>query len=105
LNYKLDGRFVKKEMKYIAFGNYAAKIIMFYGERVTYYFSEENENGAVETKPQTFINEKGVIYENADEYFALNNAAINEKLLKYDEVYAALSARLSGETKTIGKLL
>jgi hypothetical protein len=105
LNYKLDGRFVKKEMKYLAFGNYSAKIIMFYGERVTYYFSEESESGAVETKPQTFVNEKGVIYESDDEYFALNNAAINEKLLKYDEVYAALSARLSGETKLIGKLL
>jgi hypothetical protein len=105
LNYKLDGKFVKKEMKYFAFGNYVAKIIMFYGERVTYYFSEEGENGAVETKPQTFINERGVVLQGLDEYFALNNAAINEKLLKYDEVYNALNARFSEEEKIIGKLI
>ena len=88
INYKFleNDEYEKKEMKYFCFGCFYVAITVFYGDEITYYFTEEKGKGSIETLPQTFKNERLYLNENStDIYHAINSAVIYSKMLEYEK--------------------
>ena len=88
LCYKVDDEAVyrTKKMRYIRFGVYLCVIPHFYGESVSYHFSETLPTGSVSTKEESVKNTGVYIAEDSDDpYFAINNALVYEQMFRYDQ--------------------
>lgn len=100
------GDYVKKQMRYVRFGLYAACVPFFYGERLDYYFSEEIKTGSIVTMEDTVENNEIHLVENsADLYYIINNAVIYESMFKYEEVERIITDRLKELPRIKGWLM
>ncbi|MDR1664180.1 MAG: DUF5717 family protein [Clostridiales bacterium] len=89
LHYKIDDApaFQAKPMRYLRFGLYLTSLSVFYGEKVTYYFSEEMASGSITTREDHLSNTAEYLYEKeGDPFFTINNALIYEKMFKHEQV-------------------
>ncbi len=97
LYYKTDNEpeFRSKRMRYLRFGLYFAHVTHFYGEKITYYFSEEMETGSIVSKQSVVENSDMKLSEIKDDsFFVINNALIYERLFKYDMVEGIITEKL-----------
>ena len=97
LNYKINDEteFKKIEMQYFKYGIYLAKLITFFGEKTTYFISEEFSTGTTQTPESVIINDKVCVNnKKTDKYYLINEAMMQEKLLKYDDVYNIIYNKL-----------
>ncbi|MCL2364991.1 MAG: DUF5717 family protein [Defluviitaleaceae bacterium] len=90
-----DAPFTPQPMQYLRFGMYLACVPLFYGEEITYYYSEEMPNGSIATREQTQKNNTPYLHKEADTstdiahvdpFFTINNAIILEQMYKYEQV-------------------
>lgn len=90
LHYKIDNSEYKKiEMQYFHFSVFTAKIVMFYGERVEYYFSEVSSHGSTETQKYIYEEKNDFIQTDImEDYDLINNAIIckNKYLMNDAEI-------------------
>ncbi len=100
-----DEKFSFKKMKYFRFGLYTACITLFYGEKATYYFSEEMSTGSIETKEETVENNREVITESNDKFFVINNALVYERMFKHEQVEEIITQSLKDLKKIRGKTI
>lgn len=108
LYYRIDGEtgFKSRTMQYVKFGLYFAHIPSFYGETITYYFSEEMETGSITTKHESVENKNMKLSDDTNSpFYALNNALIYEQLFKYDMVEAIITERLKEKPRIKGWIL
>lgn len=78
LNYNINNSTYKKiKMDYFHFSLYTAKIMLFFDDKVDYFYSIESTSGSVETGISTFTQKNDVISENVyDTFDLINNALI-----------------------------
>ncbi|MDR2903431.1 MAG: DUF5717 family protein [Clostridiales bacterium] len=101
-----DAGFKTRTMQYVQFGLYFASIPSFYGDTLTYYFSEEMDTGSITTKQEQTKNNNMRLSENGkDPYYAINNALIYEQLFKYDMVEAIITERLKERPRIKGWII
>jgi hypothetical protein len=108
LYYKADYAtgFKVRMMHYVKFGLYFASIPSFYGETITYYFSEEMETGSITTKQEETENKNMRLSEDGkNPYYAINNALIYEQLFKYDMVEQIITERLKEKPRIKGWII
>ena len=100
------GGYMEKTMKYVRFGLYAASVPVFFGEKISYYFSEEIATGSIVTKEAELENNHIRLIENtADLYYIINNAIIYESMFKYEAVEEIITDRLKEMPRIKGWLL
>lgn len=78
INYSINNSEYKKvKMDYFYFSLYTVKILLFFDDKIDYFYSVEKESGSVETSIFTFTQKNDVISENTfDTYDLINNALI-----------------------------
>jgi hypothetical protein len=90
-----SGEYIKKQARYVRFGIYAACVPVFFGEKLSYHFSEEAATGSIETKESQAENNLIHLVENSsDLYYIINNAIIYESMFKYEAVEEIITNRL-----------
>jgi len=97
LCYKVDdeAEYRQKKMRYVRFGIYLCAIPHFYGENISYFFSETRQTGSVSTKEESVRNTGVYIDEDSgDPYFAINNAAVYEQMFRYDQAERVIAGIL-----------
>lgn len=104
--YRIDDgqKYRKEKMRYFRFGIYMCNIALFYGEKLSYYFSEEKASGSIDTKE--FNLQKDRLYVNdkeMDSYFNINNALVYEQMFKYAEVESIITEMLKEQKITRAK--
>ncbi len=98
--------FQRKQMKYFKFGYYFTNLICFFGEKITYFISEELDSGSIETKEETVENFKIIVSDNFDDkYFTINQALIWEKTLKFSDIFTIISDEMKESKKIKGRLV
>jgi len=108
LNYRFDSEETTRriKMKYLRYGLYAKVLPVFYGEKITYRYSEEMDSGSVSTPDYESVNLRYHLNENAEEdYFKLNNAFIYEHMFKYDQVEKIITDNIQNVRMIKGSLL
>ena len=81
-----SGGYQREEMKEVYFGVYVKDFVLFYGEEIQYYITEEQEN-------QEQLTESGILQKDENSHFSkdsryqmINEMAIGEYLQDYDTV-------------------
>ncbi len=108
LNYKIDDEetYRVRKMNYERFGYYMDKLPLFYGEKITYYYTEEFATGNIATKETVFEHNKVSISENkTDLYYVINNAMIYEQLLDFEKIEQLVKQKLESKKNIRGKIL
>ncbi len=84
--YKMNGTDNKVKMDCYGYNYYFAKVLMFFGEEVEYYFVVERASGSIETKKYQYKNRCEVIFEDSrDNYTTINNALIHHNKYQMTE--------------------
>ncbi len=106
LIYSFDGEgYLTKKMTYFRFGLYLSILPHYYGERITYYFTEESKTGTVSTETMIIENNISTLYENEDNFFKVNNALIYEKMFYYDQAEKIISDLLEPSPNILASIL
>ncbi|MCL2707633.1 MAG: DUF5717 family protein [Defluviitaleaceae bacterium] len=107
LYYKSEGdeAYRAKRMKYLKFGMYVACLPVFFGETLTFFYSEELPTGSTTTREQTVSNESVYVDESGDDFFTLNNAFIYERMFKYEQVEQIITGLAKSANRVRGKLI
>ena len=93
-------------MKYLGFGIFFANILHFYNEELEYYFERVQDSGSIAEKPLKTANNTPHLCENeADAYYAINQALIHEQAFKYDAVEAIISKKLRPQPAIRGNII
>ncbi len=108
LSYRFDDSadYSVRNAVYFGFGIFLVHIPNFYGEKISYFFSEETARGSISTQESTIENKSAVLRENSeDPFFAINNALIYEQLFKYEKVEQIITERLKQKQTIMSRLL
>ena len=91
-NYESEDRpsYIREEMKEVYFGVYVKEFILFYGEKLQYYITEEQENQEQLTESGILQKEENRETDKISRYQMINEMAIGETLQDYDTVYQIL---------------
>ena len=110
LNYSRDedgDNFIKEDMLDIYDGIFVKSFVMFFGEAIQYYISEEHGSQVEVTESNRIVNND--VYNKNDEsrYNLLNQMLISNTLQEDEELYSAMKqyARLEEVTQKVFKLL
>lgn len=76
----------KEEMKEVYFGVYVKEFVLFYGEELQYYITEEQENQEQLTQSGVLQKEENKEYGRGSRFRMINEMAIGETLQDYDSV-------------------
>lgn len=76
----------REEMKEIYFGVYIKEFVLFYGEELQYYITEEQENQEQLTESGTLLKEENKEFSRESRYRMINEMAIGQNLQDYDSV-------------------
>lgn len=87
-NYDSEDRpgYVREEMKEIYFGVYVKEFVLFYGEKLQYYITEEQENQEQLTESGILQKEESKEFDKISRYQLINEMAIADNLQDYDTV-------------------
>lgn len=96
-----DGEYLRKTMKYTKFGLYFVNVPHFYGDKISYYFSEETNTGSVSTKEEFIDNNLAVLSENEGAFFMINNAIVYKSVYKYDLAERTIAEYLKKEEPVV----
>ena len=109
LNYSIDHdpTYEKIPMRHLQYGLFIACVPLFYGEEVSYFFSEEMDTGSVATQTETYKNTVPYLHENTteDQFFAINNAITYEQMFKHEQVEKIVVKLVREEQEVMAKLL
>lgn len=83
---KMQESFSREEMKEVCFGIYVKECILFYGEEMQYYITEEQENQEQLTKSGTIQKEDAREKQKNSRYQMINEMAIGQTMQDYDSV-------------------
>lgn len=107
---RIDGEesYTPHPLHYLRFGLYIGHVTVFYGEKVTVYYSEETSAGSITS--EVFHMEGTGLYmeehpEGKEPYFTVNNALIYEAMFKYEQVEEMITEMLKPPFHTRGALL
>ena len=101
-----DGAFLSIPMEYIKYGIYVACLPIFYGETITYYFSEELPTGSITTPPEKIKNTTPFLHEtDKDPFFAINSAIVYEQMFKHEQVENIIGALVKDSVPIRAKLM
>ena len=91
-NHEEDERpsYIREEMKEVYFGVYVKEFILFYGESLQYYITEEQENLEQLTESGILQKEESKEDERMSRYQMINEMSIGENLQDYNTVYQLL---------------
>ncbi len=78
LHYKIDNKdYCRVKMRYYKYDCFLAKVLLFYGEKIEYYFEEVSNGGSIVTKSVKFVNKDVNITDDIDDRFdVINNTLI-----------------------------
>ena len=82
--------YIREEMKEIYFGVFVKEFVLFYGEKLQYYITEEQENKEQLTESGILQKEENKEFDKISRYQMINEMAIGENLQDYDTVYQIL---------------
>jgi len=91
-NYESEERpaYIREEMKEVYFGVYVKEFVLFYGEKLQYYITEEQENQEQLTESGILQKEENKEFDKISRYQMINEMSIGETLQDYDTVYQTL---------------
>lgn len=108
LYYKFDGdlEYNKKLMRYVKFGMYTTNLILFFGDKINYYFSEETSTGTIESKEKTLsIDQVTTATGQNDFYFKINELLIDAINKNYTEVFNKIEKQISTNKNVKAKFI
>lgn len=108
LYYKFDGdlEYNKKLMRYVKFGIYTTNLILFFGDKVSYYFSEETFTGTIESKEKILIMDQiSATTKENDFYFKINDLLMDAINKNYIEVFNKIEKQISNNKNVKTKFI
>ena len=82
--------YIREEMKEVYFGVYVKEFVLFYGESLQYYITEEQENQEQLTESGILQKEESKEDDRISRYQMINEMSIGENLQDYNTVYQLL---------------
>ncbi|MDR3090764.1 MAG: DUF5717 family protein [Clostridiales bacterium] len=94
------------KMRYFRFGLYLCAAPHFYGETLSYHFSEETDGGSISTQTREVSNSDQKEYDFPDdEFFLINNALICERIMRHGEAERIIGGLLDKGREVSAKLI